>query len=102
MEHAQHGAAAEWSGRPADRLTEIVTRMLVKNGVTRPVASDDQLTDIGLASLDLANLMLAIEAEFDLTIPPEDLTAANFRSIASLESMVVKLRPVSLGAWQSP
>ena len=92
MEYGTQSATAERSGHPADRLTEIVTRMLVKNGVTRPVGRDDQLTDIGLTSLDMANLMLAIEAEFDLTIPPDDLTAANFRSIASLERMIVRIR----------
>lgn len=92
MEYGKSRTTLDRPGRPAARLLQIVTAMLLKRGVHRPVDSDDQLTDLGLTSLDLANLLLAIEAEFDLTIPAEELTAANFRSIASLEEMISRVR----------
>lgn len=92
MEHGKSRTTIDRPGRPAERLLQIVAAMLLKRGVDRPVGADDQLTDLGLTSLDMANLMLAIEAEFDLTIPSEELTAANFRSVASLEGMIVRAR----------
>jgi acyl carrier protein len=39
----------------------------------------------------MINLMLAIEVEFDLSIPQTDITPENFDSIASVEALVVKL-----------
>jgi acyl carrier protein len=81
----------ERSANPGRRLTEMVEAMLAKHGIGRPVAVEEQLTDVGLTSLDMTNLMLAMEAEFDITIPAADLTAANFRSIASLESMILRI-----------
>jgi acyl carrier protein len=35
--------------------------------------------------------MLAIEVEFDVTIPQSDITPDNFDSIASVEALVVRL-----------
>ncbi|MGO9133939.1 MAG: phosphopantetheine-binding protein [Methylovirgula sp.] len=56
---------------------------------TIPVAVD--LSDLGLSSMDMVNLMLAIEAEFDLTVPGSMLIPDNFRTIEKIESLVRKL-----------
>src|SRR6476620_2487920 len=42
----------------------------------------------GLSSLDMVNLMLAVEAEFDLKIPDREMTPSNFRSIAHIVRLV--------------
>ncbi len=34
--------------------------------------------------------MLAVEAEFDFTIPQSEITPENFQSVASLEKMIVQ------------
>ena len=47
------------------------------------------LVDVGLTSMDMVNLMLAVEAEFDFTIPQPDITPENFQSVATLERLVV-------------
>ena len=52
---------------------------------------DRRLTDAGLTSIDMVNLMLAIEAEFDIMIPASDITPANFRSISTIEALIVKI-----------
>jgi acyl carrier protein len=76
----------------ADRIAELVRAILEKRGAARPVGRDDTLTDCGISSLDMVNLMLAVEAAFDLKIPDRDMTPANFRTIARIEALVEKLQ----------
>ena len=64
---------------PVERVTALVRELLAKRSVTRPVENDEDLAEAGLTSLDMVNLMLAVEAEFDLKIPDHDMTPANFR-----------------------
>jgi acyl carrier protein len=71
-----------------DRLTQIVRSLLAKRSIDRPIGRDDDLASSGLSSLDIVNLMLAVETEFDLTIPEQDMTPANFRSIARIEALL--------------
>ncbi len=53
---------------------------------------DDSLTDIGLSSLDLVGLMLAVESEFDIMIPPAYLKPERFRSVGAIARMVEAIR----------
>jgi len=80
-------------GPPSDWLLGLVTQILTNNGITRFVSLDDPLTEAGLSSIDMVNLMLAIEAEFDLMIPTSEITPANFRSISTIERLILRLRP---------
>jgi acyl carrier protein len=73
------------------RVAELVRRTFAKRGIERAVADDDDLSESGLSSLDVVNLMLAVESEFDLTIPERDMRPANFRSIARIEALVATL-----------
>ena len=74
------------------RITALVRAILAKRSITRTVGRDDELGECGVSSLDMVNLMLAVEAEFDLKIPDRDMTPANFRTIARIETLVEKLR----------
>ena len=76
---------------PQERVSAVVHRMLSDRSITRMVASDDDLRQAGLSSLDMVNLVLTIEAEFDVRIPETDITPANFRSIALISKLVVSL-----------
>jgi len=40
--------------------------------------------------MDMVNLMLGVEAEFDFTIPQSEITPENFQSVETLERMVAK------------
>ena len=71
-----------------DRITALVRQILAKRSIERSVGSDEDLTESGLSSLDMVNLMLAVEGEFDLKIPDQDMTPSNFRSVARIEALV--------------
>ena len=47
-------------------MVDVVQRLLAERSISRPVSSDDDLREVGLTSLDMVNLMLSVEAEFDL------------------------------------
>ncbi len=51
---------------------------------------NQQLSDLGVSSLKMVNLMLAVELEFDIAIPQSDITPENFHSVAAIESLVVR------------
>lgn len=73
------------------QVTALVETILRGNGHPVSVGSDDRLVDAGLTSMDMVNLMLAVEAAFDIMIPPADITPANFRSVATIEAMVERI-----------
>lgn len=73
-----------------NRVIALVADILEKNEVRIEVMPTSRLTDIGMTSMDMVNLMLAVEAEFDLTIPQTDITPDNFQSPQSIERLVEK------------
>jgi acyl carrier protein len=78
-------------GESRERVTKLVREILERNSITPPAELGDALVDIGLSSIDLVNLMLAVEAEFDLTIPQSELTVENFRSITTIINLLDRL-----------
>jgi acyl carrier protein len=78
----------EFAMSPRERITAIAVKMLVKRGVTTIPAASDNLRDAGLTSLDMVNLMLAIEAEFDIEIPQSAMTPDNFDTVGAIENLV--------------
>jgi len=72
-----------------DRILALVRTILAQNAITAEVQTDSPLVDVGLTSMDMVNLMLSVEAEFDFTIPQEEITPENFQSVTTLEAMVV-------------
>jgi acyl carrier protein len=73
------------------RLIEMTKQILAENSINRPIAADDSLTDIGVSSIDMVNLMLAVEAEFNVLIPSSDISPENFRSVATIEALIVRI-----------
>ena len=77
-----------------DRILFLVKTILEQNSIAAEAHADSRLVDIGLTSMDMVNLMLAVEAEFDFTIPQDQITPENFQSMKTLEAMVVgQLQP---------
>jgi acyl carrier protein len=74
--------------RVKERVPAVVQDILQRRAVDRAVLADEDLREAGLNSLDMVNLMLAVEAEFGLEIPDTDMTLRNFRSIAAIEAFV--------------
>jgi acyl carrier protein len=71
------------------RLLALVKSILKQNAITAAVEPATLLVDVGLTSMDMVNLMLAVEAEFDFTIPQADITPENFQSVGTLTRLVV-------------
>jgi acyl carrier protein len=73
------------------RIAELVGGLLAKRNITIAPDPSADLRRSGLSSLDMVNLMLAVETQFDIEIPPTEMTPANFRSIVSIEAVVRRL-----------
>jgi acyl carrier protein len=71
-----------------NRIVILVKGILEQNSIATEVTADAPLVDIGLTSMDMVNLMLGVEAEFDFTIPQDKITPENFQSVVTLERMV--------------
>jgi acyl carrier protein len=69
-------------------IQNIVREMLAKRDVVRAPAVNEDLRDAGLTSLDMVELVLAVESAFDLQIPESLITPANFQSIAAIGTVV--------------
>ena len=77
-----------------DRLLRLVAQILGKPEVASSLPPDAQLSELGMSSIKMVNLMLAVETEFDLTIPQGDITPDNFRSVATVEALLTRLLAV--------
>jgi acyl carrier protein len=71
------------------RILALVKTILEQNAMTAEVGLETRLVDVGLTSMDMVNLMLGVESEFDFTIPQSEITPENFQSVKSLERMIV-------------
>ena len=73
-----------------NRIIKLVKGILAQNSLAADVTPGAKLVDVGLTSMDMVNLMLGVEAEFDFTIPQSEITPENFQSVETLERMVAK------------
>jgi acyl carrier protein len=74
-----------------ERLLRLVAEALGRPAAAGSLPIEDRLSELGMSSIKMVNLMLAVEVEFDLTIPQQDITPDNFRSVASVEAMLTRL-----------
>jgi acyl carrier protein len=70
------------------RIVALVRSILEQNAITAEISPDTKLVDAGLTSMDMVNLMLGVEAEFDFMIPQDQITPENFQSVETLERLV--------------
>lgn len=61
------------------------------SAVPHPFPVGRQLSDLGISSLKMVNLMLAVELEFDIAIPQSDITPENFHSVAAIQALVLRM-----------
>src|SRR5258708_11837803 len=72
------------------RVMSLVANILSANSIVVDVLPGSRLADVGMTSMDMVNLMLAVEAEFDMTIPQADITPENFQSPQTIERLVAR------------
>ena len=87
MNDASHNPQAS----TRERLIRLIRQILGPAGGARPMPIDARLSDLGMSSIRMVKLMLAVEVEFNLAIPQADITPENFESIASVEAMLNRL-----------
>ncbi len=74
-----------------ERLATLVKQVLGDGAVIpNPLPLDAQLSDLGISSLKMVNLMLAVEIEFDISIPQAEITPENFHSLATVTALVAR------------
>jgi acyl carrier protein len=76
---------------PESKIADVVHRLLRDRAIDREFALQDNLRDVGLTSLDMTGLVLAVEAEFSIRIPDRAITPANFMSVATIGRLVATL-----------
>ena len=74
-----------------DRLLGVVEQILGKPGVVGTLPLDVRLSELGVSSVAMVHLMLAVEGEFNISIPQNDITPDNFRSVLTVEALVQRL-----------
>lgn len=76
---------------PEARIFKLVRQTLRAPAAADGLGIEQPLQEAGLQSLDMVTLMLAVEAEFDLEIPQEQMTPENFHSVAAIGRLVMSL-----------
>ena len=82
-----------------EQITDVVRRILADRGITRSFGAQDDLREVGLTSLDMVNLVLAVEAENRRArLAAELLASAAYGSTAErVKAFVEKREPVFAG-----
>ena len=76
----------------SNRLISLVKQVSGSAAVfPSPFPVNTQLSDLGVTSLKMVNLMLAVEVEFDIAIPQSDITPENFQSVNAIRALVEKM-----------
>ena len=86
-----HATSTNTPRTPRERLLSLVRQILGAAAGSRPLPIDARLSDLGISSIKMVGLMLAIEAEFNLALPQDQITPENFHSIASMEAMLERI-----------
>jgi acyl carrier protein len=71
------------------RVLSVVRSVLQQNAINADVQPESRLVDIGLNSIGMVELMLKVEAEFDLILPQLEITPENFQSVKAMERMIL-------------
>ncbi|HEY6516049.1 MAG TPA: phosphopantetheine-binding protein [Steroidobacteraceae bacterium] len=95
MSSSNPGPEAGSALTPRERLLALVRKILGAPAANRPLAVDARLSELGISSIKMVTLMLAIEAEFDVTIPQSEINPDSFATLASLEALVERITPGS-------
>jgi acyl carrier protein len=68
-----------------DRLKEYVREQLLSDRGA-PLQDEDDLIENGIDSVGMMSLVLFIEEEWKVAVPPEDVILDHFQSIAAIET----------------
>jgi len=89
-------AVSEGSSGSRARLIALVVRVIEPDSIPVdrfPVAR--QLSELGVTSIKMVNLMLSVEIEFDIEIPQSEITPENFHSVETMHALVARVLEMS-------
>ena len=75
----------------SNRVFEMVREAMGELKPLTPIGLYDDLRAVGLTSMGMVRLMMAVEVAFDMSIPDEELTPDNFRTINAIEALIRRL-----------
>ena len=73
-----------------NRIAEMVREVMIESAPTT-IGLDEDLRSMGLTSMGMVKLMMAVEVAFNVSVPDEDLHPDNFRSVRAIETLVARL-----------
>jgi acyl carrier protein len=73
------------------RLLGLIRGIMDSPDAAHPLTMEMRLADLNLGSLKMVSLMLAIESEFAVAIPPQEITPQNFESVGSVDGLLSRL-----------
>lgn len=73
-----------------EQVKEVLTK--VKEGIQEQFDSESLVSDGILDSLDIMNLIMALEDGFGIEINPEDVLSDNFESVDAISKLVDKCK----------
>jgi acyl carrier protein len=100
--HIEHTGDAVWT---LEKIRGLVAGILGARACATTFSDEDTLAEIGIASLDMVRLLLAVESEFGIEVPQCEITPDVFRSVATIDALVWRLLPLpaaegSSATWQ--
>jgi acyl carrier protein len=73
-----------------ERLIGLVEQVLA-TPVEEAAIYDRPLSEVGMTSMRMVSLLLAVEVEFDIVIAQSDITPANFETLAAVEALLARM-----------
>jgi acyl carrier protein len=70
-----------------ETMTDVLTRVIAKQAHLDPsvITPESVLSELGVTSLDLVEIIMTIEDEYDVTIPVDAVEASNsYKTVANL------------------
>ncbi|MGD1946201.1 MAG: acyl carrier protein [Croceivirga sp.] len=73
-----------------DKIIAYITDNLLYEQLDDPLTADENLLESGLIdSLGIMKLVVFIESEFEVAIPPEDMTIENFMTVNHIKEYLM-------------
>jgi acyl carrier protein len=73
-----------------NRIAEMAREALSESAPST-LELDEDLRSMGLTSMGMVKLMMAVEVAFNISVPDDDLHPDNFRSVRAIEALVARL-----------
>jgi acyl carrier protein len=78
-----------------ESIRGLVAGILARRSCATVFSDEDTLAEIGIASIDMVTLLLAVESEFNIEVPQGEITPEVFRSVTTIDAMVWRLLPLA-------